>query len=138
MDRDDLIARLGYEIHTNRELGMMLRGVKPLAEFADAYGRFPDAVVRYLQMFDRHVVLGRFVRRDYVDLKHSTAIHVILFATPAEEWRIDAMLDLRQHLGDWNIERERTQGTLLGYTDRQNDAWIAHVKATRNGEHWVR
>jgi hypothetical protein len=26
---------LGYEIHTNHELGMMLRGEKPLAVFSD-------------------------------------------------------------------------------------------------------
>ena len=58
---------LGYAIHTNRELGFMLRGSKPLAVFCDAYGHFPDTVLRYLRIFDRHVARGTFLRRDYVD-----------------------------------------------------------------------
>lgn len=126
-----LSNEVGYDIHTNRELGMMLRGVKPLAVFSDGYDHFPDAVVRYARMFDRHVALGRLVRRDYVELWGKHATHVILFATPSEEWRIDAMLDLRQHLGDWNIERERLQGALLGYTDEQNEVWIARQIASK-------
>ncbi len=132
-----LSNEVAYDIHTNRELGMMLRGAKPLAVFSDGYDRFPDSMLRYLRMFDRHATLGRFVRRDYVEVwTRDVAIHVILYATPAEEWRIDAMLDLRRHLGDWNIERERLFGTLLGYTDEQNDIWIARQIATK--QRWTR
>jgi hypothetical protein len=55
-----------YLIHTNRELGLMLKGTKPLAMFADGEDYFPEAVLRYLRMFDRHVESGRFTRRDMV------------------------------------------------------------------------
>lgn len=44
----------------------MLKGTKPLAKFADGEGRFPDVVLRYFRMFDRHVESGRFVRRDEI------------------------------------------------------------------------
>ena len=60
---------LGYAIHTNRELGFMLGGSKPLAVFSDAYGQFPDVVLRYLRIFDRYVARGAFVKRDYVELR---------------------------------------------------------------------
>jgi hypothetical protein len=42
---------LPYVIHTNRELGLMLKGIKPLAKFVDGEGRFPDVMLRYFQMF---------------------------------------------------------------------------------------
>jgi hypothetical protein len=46
------------------------------------------------------------------------------------------MLALLQHLGDWNLERERQFGALLGYTDAQNDIWIARQIATK--QWWTR
>lgn len=42
MDLNDLSAELGYQIHTNRELGIMLREVKPLAKFSDVHGKFQE------------------------------------------------------------------------------------------------
>jgi hypothetical protein len=95
--------------------------------FSDAYGHFPDTVLRYLRIFDRHVARGVFVRCDYVELcGKSVPIHVILYATPSEEWRIEAMLELRQKMGTgaWSADHERAEGKLLGYTDWQNDIWI--------------
>jgi hypothetical protein len=120
--------RLGYQIHTNRELGMMLRGEKPLAVFSDVQGSFPAVVTRYLRMFDRHVQAGRFVKRE-----HRTTIEVrgekrvlltVFYAVPAEKARIDEMLRLRQ-MSPWTLECERKEGTLLGYTEKQHDMWIA-------------
>jgi hypothetical protein len=120
---------LGYAIHTNRELGFMLRGSKPLAVFSDAYGQFPAAVLRYLRIFDRYVAEGAFVKCDYVELrgKPPVPLHVILYATPNEEWRIEAMLELREQMGmgAWTAEHERAEGELLGYTGWQNDIWIS-------------
>jgi hypothetical protein len=47
--------------------------------------------------------------------------------------RIDAHLLLqRQHNhGPWNETLERLEGSLLGYTDAQNDWWIAHRRRNR-------
>jgi hypothetical protein len=127
-------AALGYAIHTNRELGMMLRGEKPLAVFSDAYGEFPEAVSRYLRRFDKHVEDGRLAKREYVEIEQSasTRCHVILFAIPGQAWRIDAMLDLRQHLSAWTAEHERMEGELLGYAGWQNDIWLSRRFPTPN------
>jgi hypothetical protein len=118
---------LPYRIHTNRELGMMLRGEKPLAVFYDGVGAFPAAMLRYLRMFDRHTAAGRFVKREYVvPNQHVRGTHSILYALVDEAWRIDAMIELRlaMHEG-WSAEMERREGELLGYSDWQNDAWIS-------------
>ena len=120
---------LGYAIHTNRELGLMLKGVKPLAVLSDWYDHRSEVLERYLRLFDLHAQRGVFVRREYVEWHRRggwRGAHVFLYALPHEEWRIDAMIELRQHRGaTWSAERERTEGELLGYTDWQNDIWIS-------------
>ncbi len=117
-----------YQIHTNRELGLMLKGVKPLAVFGDAYDQLSDVLGRYLRLFDRQVSQGRFVGREYVELGRNgdrRHVHVFLYALPSEEWRIDAMIQLRLGEPVWSAAHERREGQLLGYEDWQNDLWIA-------------
>ena len=130
---------LGYQIHTNRELGMMLRREKPLAVFCDIEDAQPESVRRYLRMFDRHVLSGKFVKREHrepFDFRgRPRTVLTILYALPDEAWRIDEMMKLRQqmHYQRWTEQHERHEGMLLGYTDAQNDAWIARkVKETRS------
>jgi hypothetical protein len=122
---------LGYRIHTNRELGMMLRREKPLAIFSSGrQGEFGEPLRRYLQMFDRHVETGEFAKREYVEpidigqLSSHRHVHVILYALAEEAWRLDAMIELRDNLGAWTASHEREEGTLLGYSDAENDTWI--------------
>jgi hypothetical protein len=126
---------LGYQIHTNRELGMMLRREKPLAVFCDVIGA-QLVLLRYLRMFDRHVVLGTLIRREFhkaIDIRGECRdLLAIFYALPEETWRIDAMIELRRCMDHepWTEEHERLEGSLLGYTNAQNDAWIArrHVR----------
>ncbi|OYU73906.1 MAG: hypothetical protein CFE32_19505 [Alphaproteobacteria bacterium PA3] len=113
-------------VHTNRELGLMLAGEKPLACFVDGKGRFPDVLIRYLKLFDRHVAAGRLVRLDHFSEATWGICHHILFALPGEEWRISKMLDLVLSGGEWNATKERRQGELLGYADWMNDYWLEH------------
>ena len=54
-----LLRSLPYLVHTNRELGLMLAGEKPMASFVDGRGCFPEVVERYLRLFDRHVAERR-------------------------------------------------------------------------------
>ena len=115
---------LGYQVHTNRELGLMLSGAKPLAVFNDDHDHFAELVLRYLARFDRYVDAGRLEKREYVELDHGGRIHVILYCLPGESWRIDAMIELRQRLSSWSAEAERMEGTLLGYEHWQNDIWM--------------
>jgi len=128
---------LPYQIHTNRELGLMLKGTKPLAAFSDVYGGFPDVVDRYLAMFDRHVDTGRFVKTAFVVLNmqgtvRSYNVHHILYALESEEWRLAEMLALKlEMLSGWSAEQERREGRLLGYEEWQNDIWIEKFIAGR-------
>lgn len=120
------LRSLPYQLHTNRELGLMLSGVKPLAKFVDGRDRFPDVVVRYLRMFDRHVEAKLLMRRDeFITNSKLGVLHYIYFALSGEEWRIQAMIDLRSRPGRWSREKEREEGELLGYTDEQNDIWLS-------------
>lgn len=114
-----------YLIHTNRELGLMLRGLKPLAKFVDGEGRYPDVVLRYLRMFDRQVVSGRLVRHDEFVTRREDRLHYIYFALPSEEWRIKAMVELMAEQCRWSPDMERREGELLGYTAEQNQIWLS-------------
>lgn len=126
---------LPYQLHTNRELGLMLAGVKPLAMFVDAKDRFPDVVARYLRLFDRHVAAGSLIRRDHLSghtQSRAYALHQILFALPSEAWRIDAMIELKV-FSTWTDEHERREGELLGYEGWMNDYWIDRLRSARKG-----
>lgn len=123
------LLQLPYLVHTNRELGLMLRGVKPLAYFMDVAGQEPDCLVRYWRMFDRHVGLGRFVKREFHDPapeRPQFQFRSIFYSLPGEEWRIDAFRTLLAQPGAWSRNRERRFGELLGYADWQNDYWLSH------------
>jgi hypothetical protein len=123
------LRTLPYKVHTNSELGLMLDGIKPLAIFTEAYGNFPECLVRYLRCFDRCANEGRLSRWEFVKPMRLArrpdfrGIHYIYYTLPGEEWRAEAMLELLDRKGSWNAEREREFGTLLGYTDWQNDIW---------------
>jgi hypothetical protein len=123
------LRQLPYLVHTNRELGLMLRGAKPLAYFVDAVGREPDICIRYWRMFDRHVALGHLIRREviepYPDLPQFE-YRQLFYALPGHEWRIDAMLTLMNEPGAWSDDRERRFGELLGYEGWQIDYWLKH------------
>lgn len=122
---------LGYCLHTNRELGMMLRREKPLAVFSEVDSKFVEPLRRYMRLFDRHVESGEFVKREHIEPidigpgRSRHHVHVILYALAEEAWRVDAMLELRRKLHVWTAMEEREEGRLLGYTELQNDAWIA-------------
>jgi hypothetical protein len=122
------LRQLPYLVHTNRELGLMLSGIKPLAYFLAVAGREPDCLVRYWRMFDRHVATGRLIKGEFVEPipeMPDLELRRIFYALPGEKWRIEAMRELLTHLGEWSRDHERRQGELLGYEDWQNDYWIA-------------
>jgi hypothetical protein len=125
--RSDRLRNLPYLVHTNRELGLMLKGIKPLAYFSKIPGRDPDCLVRYWRMFDRHVTAGRLIRREFVKLvsqEPQLEVRALFYCLPGEEWRIEAMRALTGHLGAWSREKERRFGELLGYQPWQNDLWL--------------
>lgn len=122
--RSNAMKAMPYLIHTNRELGLMLSDVKPLAVFAEEYEHTPECLRRYLRMFDRHVDAGRFVRREHPAAASPFKFRYVLYTLPAEEWRIERMIRLKELPGVWTAEREREEGELLGYEDWMNDLWL--------------
>lgn len=120
---------LPYLVHTNRELGLMLRGEKPLARFARELSAPVPVLERYFRMFDRHVAEGRFVKRTVMPYPKAP-FQSVYYALPGEEWRIDAMIELLSGDG-WTLADERREGELLGYSDWQNNIWIERYGATR-------
>ena len=130
--RSEWLRQLPYLVHTNRELGLMLRGTKPLAYFMDIVGREPDICIRYWRKFDRHVDAGRLMKREVIepcpDLPQ-LEYRRLLYALPGHEWRVDAMLALLNEPGAWSGDRERRFGELLGYEAWQIDYWLTHHRS---------
>jgi hypothetical protein len=129
-----ILDDLPYELHTNRELLMMLNGTKPLAAFCDEFLVSEITNVPQYPKLEAYAAKGRLVKRENIEFD-SMNIDVcrrrILFALPDETWRIDAYLLLWKtaHKTGWNEGFERMEGSLLGYSDEQNDLFMAHKKS---------
>jgi len=106
-----------------------LLSIKPLAYFMDIIGQEPDICIRYWRMFDRHVAVGRLIRRELIEqvpaLPH-LEYRMLFYALPGREWRVDAMHTLLNEPGAWSDGRERRFGKLLGYEEWQIDYWLTH------------
>lgn len=126
------IDDLPYRVHTNRELALMLDGVKPLAVFGEEYPLLAGNSLIPEWLFDKHVATGRFVKREFVGalVHRDHRIRHVLYARPDEAWRIEAYILLwhTQEVTGWNEALERMEGSLLGYEEWQTDA---HILATR-------
>lgn len=144
LDADRFHAELGtchpldelpYEVHTGRELRLMLAGTKPLAVFADAYPGVDDMRIFPTDVFASHVDAGRIVQREYVDLSAPLpppvrGIRVLLYALADQAWRIDAYIALRDEAAKhgWSEIFERREGELLGYADWQIDCYLRWLR----------
>ena len=142
------MTELSGTSHTGRELALMLEGIKPLAVFCAEVGELPDEDLIPEQRFSPYVSSGQFVQGEMIDegqyhrnLKRNVRLKYVFFALKAEAWRIEAMKLLKRESGKsgWSETCERMEGSLLGYTDEENDAHIE--RALRNpqakGFPWV-
>lgn len=119
--------------HTGRELELMLEGKKPLAMFYAEVGELPDEELIPEDAFAPFVDSGQFVRGETIEegqyhpkLKRNVRVKYVFFALKVETWRIDAMklLKLESGRSGWSETCERMEGSLLGYTNEENDAHI--------------
>lgn len=132
------IDQLPYKVHTDRELVMMLAGTKPLAVFSDEHpsARPPYEIIPE-DLYAPYVEAGRFVMREVIippsNPSTDPATRIVLYALPTEQWRIDAYLLLRRTGYDfgWSEACERMEGTLLGYSNEQNDIYIEMIYRRR-------
>ncbi len=127
------LRELSYEIHTNRELEFMLKGIKPLAWFSDMI--FDDHDMwEPDKEFERQVGLGKFVKHEERELwepytsngRRIKGRWTRFYALKDEAWRIHAFILLKKLMDKhpWSDALERMEGSLLGYTDEQNDEWL--------------
>ncbi|MCV3766677.1 hypothetical protein [Rhizobium sp. TRM95796] len=125
IERDGQTRHAPYLIHTDFELPLMLEGRKPLAVFSSdpESDWFDELKAR----FAPHIAAATFVERDVTLLRSyrdfSYPVRTLLYAQPAEAWRIQAYLDLWSE-GAWDETHERREGELLGYEDWQIDWWL--------------
>jgi hypothetical protein len=105
-------------LHTGRELLLMLAGKKPMAAFVEEYPLRTEESFIPEAYFDPYVAAGRFLKR--VELSHGKHVggtRRVLYAVPEHEWRIDSYLMLwrlfEQH--GWKDGFEKIEGYLLGY-----------------------
>jgi hypothetical protein len=129
------LDELPYKVHTGRELAMMLDGSKPLAAFSGQHPANLDVEEIPERLFDSYVAAGRFVKREYfvpagkpptLGGQATSTWRIVLYASKGQEWRIDAYILLYQVAAKagWSESLERMQGSLLGYEEWQNDAFI--------------
>ena len=147
----DNISPLRHELHTGRELEFMLERGKPLAHFSDAYPSEPDEEIVPELAFGVHVRDGKFVKREFVEPlrgpppqghPHIRGIRHVLYAKPAEAWRIDAYIMMLTDAAKagWSEEFERLEGSLLGYEDWQTDLHLERLRVGPHAKrfHWLR
>lgn len=102
--------------HRDRELALLLAGVKPMARFTAEPTYRPDC-----RAFDEHVTAGTI---------HHTAVtddqtERLYYYLPGEAWRVHlAEAALKYDLGLSTEDLHRLDGFLLGYEKRDVDAFI--------------
>jgi hypothetical protein len=127
---------LPYRLHSGRELILMRSGRKPLTVLS---GGIPadknfEEIPEYL--FDPLVESGRLVKTQFCSLnpaRHGVykGIRFVLYALKEEAWRMDAYILLQNvaQRSGWNEALTRLEGSLLGYSEWENDAYAASVRA---------
>ena len=120
-----------YRTHSGREFILMRDKLKPLSVFTSMIPFSPDSLELPTSLFAPLLSEGRVVTRHYCEIMDINArfkgVEVVLYAHPSEEWRLDAYMLVRsiaRKVG-WSEPLVRMEGALLGYSEWQNDAFIA-------------
>jgi hypothetical protein len=105
---------VSYQIHTNRELDLMLRKMKPFAVFSKVVGEV--APIFNGQKFNKFagVIKSKHVVVD--------GVSYYFMCRGGEEWRVKSYLVLQKVRGYLknSVEMEAIEGELLGYSEEQN------------------
>ena len=127
------MTNLAESSHNDRELELMLKGSKPLSMFYAEISELPDEALIPEDSFKPHLTDQSIIRAETIVkgltspvTGNPTEIKYVLFALKSEAWRIEAMLLLiEQHARTekWNETCERMECFLLGYTEKETDAW---------------
>ncbi len=128
---------LPYRAHSNRELPLMLAKQKPLSFFTELCPKPNNSLDTPEKIFDPYVKKGLFVKLEYCEpIPEMHPVYfgerVIMYAQLGEEWRINAYIlvrSLARKMG-WSDALIRLEGSLLGYAEWQNDAFMARSKSS--------
>jgi hypothetical protein len=125
-----------YDLHDGKELELMLSEKKPLAFFYEDADMSPTASQVPEVDFDPFVEEGRLCKGEVVvegaiDPRTARPVRTryVLYAVREEQWRIPAMILVWRTMlrtkkrPDEGLDR--LTGSLLGYTDEQNDEYIS-------------
>lgn len=115
--------------------GVCCQRVSGTVEEYPAFGaesRIPEV------LFDKHVTLGHFVKREFVGIRMDRGYRLrrVLYARQTEAWRIDAYILLchTAEVTGWNESLERAEGFLLGYEEWQTGLHIAASRAQKEAK----
>ena len=134
---------LSYRIHTGEELELMKRGDKPLSMFSISANVEDFRTFFPVEEFDDLTVKGFLVKRNHLievtlpglgDRKHQT--RYIMYARYEESWRINAMILLLHtqiKVPYFDEGLDRMMGSLLGYSDHENDEFQSESSRLRQG-----
>jgi hypothetical protein len=121
--------------HNGKELELMLQGVKPLALFSAADDMTPEAVGDV--GFEPYVQSGRVLK--FSHRLDGDRFETRIYCLPTEEWRAKLMLFVRQHIHDPAFRSvfspdnlHRLDGTLLGYSKDDIEAFVARIRSRRS------
>ena len=119
---------LSYDVHTGKELILMLNNEKPLSVFVDSYPESTEQIPE--DIFEPYVRKGRLYCKECIlDRKvnnHKFLMRYVMYSQPNEEWRMDAYIENIKYSDIHGISprTERCEGELLGYSDEQNDEFL--------------
>lgn len=134
---------ISYDLHDGKELDLMLSGQKPLSLFYDNPDNSLKRSVSAEEIFDRYVDSGVFTKGELtlsgsIDPRtgRDAKIRFIIYAAKGDEWRIPAMILVLQTMQCTTIKPDeglnRLIGSLLGYTDDQNNEYISKGRYQRD------
>jgi hypothetical protein len=125
---------LPYQVHTGRELLLMLRGDKPMSFFSyrsdDRSGIKEDIDASfYPYIRDKKIVKFEHKMIQKRNDESTFEIEYLIYTLPSETWRANALIVLKEAgaRSGWSEGMERMEGVLLGYSDRENDIFIERV-----------
>ena len=133
---------MAAQSHNGRELELMLSGEKPFAIFSEWFRADEPSTIAasFSEAVRKDLIVEKVIEERWTAGKEFQGVlrqgaRQFLYALRGQEWRIEAYLHLTEahKLGPWNEQLEAILCRLLGYTEEETRAWIAHNKELRGG-----
>lgn len=117
-----------YFVHTGGELCLMLKKLKPFSYFS-FFDKDINEYKDIMNKFSPYVSSGDFFNYNFELHVDGLRVRYLTFSLPDESWRGPA-LELLKKSGlksGWSAGMERMEGSLLGYSDYENDEYLNFI-----------